>query len=121
MCYQCNSFTHPQCNDSFQCSLITHNSIANCNEIIPSFLVNNSTPIIPFCRKIRQSVDDQVRVIRGCGFIEGRETDGVCLRRSKSANVRALSCGCTSDFCNNGSSIKLSIYLIFLVIFTLSR
>lgn len=121
MCYQCNSFTHPLCNDPFQCTLTSHNSIVNCSETIPSFLINNDTSVIPFCRKIRQIVDDQLRVIRGCGFIEGRETDGICLRRSESSNVRALSCGCTSDFCNKGSSIKLSFFLIFVVIFTLRR
>lgn len=117
MCYQCNSFTHPFCDDHFHCTLTTHNSFVNCSEAIPSFLVNNETTVVPFCRKIRQVVGDRVTVIRGCGYIEGRETDGVCVRRSQSPTVRALSCGCTSDFCNAGNSIKISLFTIILMIF----
>lgn len=120
MCYQCNSFTQPYCNDPFHCTLTSHNSIVNCSEAIPSFLINE-TSIVPFCRKIRQVVDDRVTVIRSCGFIEGRETDGNCLRRSGSPTVRALSCGCTSDFCNTANSTNLNLFLITLMIFSLGE
>ncbi|KAG5683193.1 hypothetical protein PVAND_012489 [Polypedilum vanderplanki] len=94
-CYDCNSKFDPRCDDEFVPYSLGQ---VNCDEKTETLEKLNKTAT--FCRKIRQKVNEQVRIIRSCGFISDEIEEEKCRRTSPSKGVEIISCECKGEKCN---------------------
>ncbi|XP_043480210.1 uncharacterized protein LOC122509940 [Leptopilina heterotoma] len=95
-CYQCNSAYDPRCGDPFDSYSL---GTVNCSFQPRLEHLKHLEPAV--CRKISQKVYGEIRVVRGCGFINDDESDNKeCIRRSGTHDVKAFYCSCTTDLCN---------------------
>ncbi|RZC34232.1 uncharacterized protein BDFB_009917 [Asbolus verrucosus] len=117
MCFECNSEYDPRCGDPFDSYTI---GIVNCSKKRP---LNHITEKPTLCRKTVQkdtvdtvikicnlkliqvffSVQGNLRVIRGCGYIPDKNDDKQCLLRTGTHDVHVRYCSCKGNLCNTGS------------------
>ncbi|CAH2979342.1 unnamed protein product [Chilo suppressalis] len=102
-CFYCNSANNSACLDlsSFEDEeKFRIIPIVNCETAIPSPVALNF-----FCRKIVQTIyhprkDSEVRVTRGCGWIEN---DRPCYQTSN-RDHHEIVCGCSNNLCNSSDN-----------------
>jgi len=66
-----------------------------------------------FCRKNEQIIDQETRIIRGCGF----ESSGKECYKTANPPIKTYVCECREDGCNRSSSTTLSHFLIAISLF----
>ncbi|CAG9782554.1 unnamed protein product [Diatraea saccharalis] len=114
-CFYCNSANNSACIDlsSFEDEeKFRIIPIVNCETAIPS-----PVAIEFFCRKIVQTIyhrfkDNEVRVTRGCGWIENKNP---CYQISNNDHHEIV-CGCHSNLCNASDSPDPALMCIIFVI-----
>lgn len=124
-CFDCNSYNDPACADPFKNS--TSLTTVDCDtKSHPQHIDVRST----FCRKITQRgrnqhqlsyqqlkrfycfiVNGEIRVIRTCGYIEGRSNKNKCERISISNANEMRYCECDANLCNSAKSHKIEIFV----------
>ncbi|XP_017781256.1 PREDICTED: uncharacterized protein LOC108566065 [Nicrophorus vespilloides] len=114
-CYQCNSEFDPRCGDPFDPYTL---GTVNCSMKKPLEHMKDHKPIL--CRKITQTVQGKVRVIRGCGYIE-EENEKECYRRTGTHDVQIIYCSCTKSLCNsaytfNRPSIAAALLIVLFMV-----
>ncbi|XP_074601771.1 UPAR/Ly6 domain-containing protein crok-like [Brevipalpus obovatus] len=127
-CWLCNSRTDPKCADPFVNESIPLNDCVNDpHKPTTPELANR---VATMCRKVRQKVDNEWRVIRSCAYLgevgEGTGNENVCRYTRGSYNIFIETCTCNSkDGCNfanppNGSNFALIFFssIISLYIFS---
>ncbi|XP_051170131.1 uncharacterized protein LOC127287325 [Leptopilina boulardi] len=115
-CYQCNSAYDPRCGDPFDpYSLGT----VNCSFQPRLEHLKHLEPTV--CRKISQKTNGELRVVRGCGFINDEETDNKeCQRRVGTHDVKAFYCACNTDLCNSAYTKLPSNTIIGILVYLLT-
>ncbi|KPM11364.1 hypothetical protein QR98_0099350 [Sarcoptes scabiei] len=77
------------------------------------------------CRKTIQKINDEYRIVRGCGYINdsfdtippGAEIAEQCIRRTGTFSVMVEYCICNSeDGCNHTSIIGLNPWILILLL-----
>ncbi|KAH9412567.1 hypothetical protein DERP_006529 [Dermatophagoides pteronyssinus] len=124
-CWDCNSMINRGCDDPFKPDDF---AMADCSQKHLSRFPDKEGNI---CRKTLQKINDEYRVIRGCGYINdtfdtippGAEIENECLRRTGTFSVMVEFCICNGeDGCNHGlknnsiNNILLIIMLSLLII-----
>ena len=68
-------------------------------------------------------VNEEVRVIRSCGYISDTERHGGCRKSVPSKGVEILSCECYGESCNGSYKVQANLISIALIIsiFMVSR
>lgn len=106
ICYQCNSLHDPRCGDPIDPYTL---GTVNCSFQPRLEHLNHLEPTL--CRKIKQKVYGQERIVRGCGYITDERENTECLLRTGTHDVRAVYCSCTGDLCNSAESHTPSLLL----------
>lgn len=66
------------------------------------------------------SVDNDIRVIRSCGYVEGQQDMNSCERRSISHSNEVRYCQCDGNLCNGSESVFKSLKVFTLVCATIA-
>ncbi|KAJ6225438.1 hypothetical protein RDWZM_003983 [Blomia tropicalis] len=116
-CWDCNSMINKGCDDPFEKDYF---AMADCSQ---KHLARFPDKEGHFCRKTIQKVNDQLRIIRGCGYINdtfdtvppGAKIEEECIRRTGTFSVMIEFCACNSgDGCNHAAIASFS-YLSYLI------
>jgi len=123
-CWECNSKHDPRCADPFQNFSI---ALVDCDQKAADvthlmddekYTVDTGEPKASICRKTYQFVQEELRIIRGCGWVEnfGFVKDRTCFNRAGTHQVQMLHCVCSTDGCNTAATpFKLSQFLTLLI------
>ncbi|XP_042242012.1 uncharacterized protein LOC121879420 isoform X2 [Homarus americanus] len=105
-CWECNSAFDPRCGEThFDSSTL---DTVDCNQLEISHL--NTTPI--YCRKIIQRIQEEVRTVRGCGWLQEKKVHaGGCYTRTGTKDIMITYCHCEENNCNSGNSVLVSMGL----------
>ncbi|XP_063603416.1 uncharacterized protein LOC134779290 isoform X1 [Penaeus indicus] len=107
MCWDCNSSLDPRCGE-FNFDKHTLDTV-NCSHVYNGYL-RKKEPL--YCRKIVQTIQNTVRTVRGCGWLEETKADvGGCYVRTGTKDVMVKYCHCQGDECNGGASLVASLGL----------
>ncbi|XP_022644425.1 uncharacterized protein LOC111260969 [Varroa jacobsoni] len=114
-CWECKSHADPLCADPFDNTTLP---ITECNRRTLSHM---PTLVATMCRKIRQKVNGNWRVIRSCAYLgepgEGHGDENYCLMRRGTFDVFVETCTCNSkDGCNAGHNSTAASPLVLLII-----
>ncbi|CAH2264725.1 jg5432 [Pararge aegeria aegeria] len=97
-CWSCQSDTDPKCADPFDNTTVP---ITNCMKEDGKW---------PMCRKIRQKVDGEWRISRGCALLDRSEIYSdrrLCLKQTESNETIIEDCSCLDrDGCNSSGIIS---------------
>jgi len=61
------------------------------------------------CRKIRQEVNDELRVFRSCGTGDVPGPEGRCVERTGTTKIYMTYCECAGDKCNGAATTTVSV------------
>merc|ERR1712062_660638 len=122
-CWECNSKYDSRCGDPFSNYSV---ALVDCDQkhedvghLIEGFETDNKTgePQAKFCRKTYQTVHDEIRIIRGCGWLPntGLVKGRTCFNRAGTHQIQLLHCVCDTDGCNTASTMKLSNFFAMLI------
>jgi len=106
-CHICNSYDSYHCGDPFYYPDKPEEPKTN------KFLKECPTggdQEYTFCRKIYQKVRGDVRIIRGCGYIEDEKNRTCYTTVLEEYNTEV--CSCKTDGCNSASMYQLSAALV---------
>jgi len=106
-CHQCNSgkeYNQPDCADNFDPDVVGDTYLSVCPD--------DAEYIV--CRKIKQDVDGEVRVVRSCGT--AYDPEKTCVDRTGSDGIKVSYCECTDDGCNAAPHLLLSAPLLLLTL-----
>jgi len=106
-CHQCNSYDNYHCADPFYYPDSPDKPKTN------EFLQDCPGPDYTFCRKIYQNVRGDVRIIRGCGYIEDEKNRTCYTTVLEEYNTEV--CSCKEDGCNSASMFQLSAAVLSVV------
>lgn len=136
-CYDCNSKFENLCSDPFK---ERDNGLLKLNCDNKPMHANTSDVKASFCRKVYQKgakfkinlkwkwqiiykvivpivlVNEEVRVIRSCGYISDTEKHGGCRKSVPSKGVEILSCECFGDLCNGSYKAQTNLLPIAIII-----
>lgn len=104
-CWKCNSETNNFCEQVPSGPVTNDTSIPSC--LADLYVECPNDGLTYFCRKQIQTIKDQKRVIRGCGFDKG---DLPCYM-TKTPQVSTHVCQCFEDGCNGAPSLTASLGL----------
>ncbi|XP_054160180.1 uncharacterized protein LOC128958359 [Oppia nitens] len=114
-CWNCNSYLDKACatlargpQDKNQLSNDIRNFYVDCNTLNDTFPRKYS-----FCRKQEQEIEQEVRIVRSCGF----ETSGRDCYKTANPSVKTFVCECKEDGCNASTILSFNPILILLTIF----
>jgi len=114
-CWQCNSHLEAVCKslprgaqDKSALEEDIRNFYVDCDSLNDSFTGKYS-----LCRKQEQTVGDDSRTIRSCGF----ETSGRQCYSTANPPVKTWVCECKEDGCNLGSQLSFNQFLLFISLF----
>ncbi|XP_003738389.2 uncharacterized protein LOC100902434 [Galendromus occidentalis] len=118
-CWECKSHADPLCADPFDNTTLP---ITECNR---RYLPHLPNLIATMCRKVRQKVNGNWRVIRSCAYLgepgEGHGDENYCLMRTGTFDVFIETCTCNSkDGCNSSVALKSMSLLLMLTLAKLS-
>lgn len=117
-CWDCNSMINKGCDDPFKPDDF---AMADCSQKHLARFPDKEGHI---CRKTVQKINDEYRVIRGCGYINdtfdtilpGADIDDKCFRRTGTFSVMVEYCICNSDDgCNFATRIKINNWLTIML------
>jgi len=122
-CWECNSKYDSRCGDPFANYSV---ALVDCDQknddlghLLEGFDKDNKTgePIAKLCRKTIQIVNEETRVIRGCGWVpnSGLVKDRTCFNRAGTHQIQLLHCVCHEDGCNTATTMKMSHFLAMLI------
>jgi len=119
-CWECNSAYDKRCADPFQ-NITTE--LVDCDQRgsemthLPLKADNTSYTKANICRKTIQTVNENTRVIRACGWIPNDEQfkDRECYTKSGTNQVMVFHCVCYSDKCNASPSFTASTILVLVL------
>lgn len=118
-CFSCNSHYDKNCGDPFS-NYTTE--LVNCDQEQHKMThlplqEDGSRYTANICRKTSQSISDQVRVIRGCGWLPNPESmkDRDCFTRAGTHEVMVHHCVCKTDSCNSSPQVLTSLPLVLLL------
>ncbi|KAK3855634.1 hypothetical protein Pcinc_037980, partial [Petrolisthes cinctipes] len=105
-CWECNSAFDPRCGETHFDSA-TLDSV-DCDQLDALKLnINNASAI--YCRKIIQRIQEEVRTVRGCGWIKEVKADiGECYTRTGTKDIMVTYCHCDKDKCNGATTLFTS-------------
>jgi hypothetical protein len=115
-CWECNSAFDKRCGDPFQNMT---SELVDCDQRTPEMEhlpldKNGEKYQANICRKTYQSIREEVRVIRSCGWLPNKAqfADRTCYTKTGTFQVMVFHCVCHEDGCNSGSYIALSLSLL---------
>jgi len=128
-CWECNSKHDPRCGDPFsnfsialvdcdqKSADITH--LLDEHEKLKYTVDEGGEPKATICRKTYQFVEEELRIVRGCGWVPNNSeytTGKTCFNRAGTHHVQIFHCVCHEDGCNTATSnFQLSQFLAILV------
>jgi len=115
-CFSCNSHYDRNCADPFNNYT---SELVNCDQedhrmTHLALRDDNTRHSANICRKTVQIVQDEMRIIRSCGWIpnpEGLE-ERECFTRTGTHSVMVYHCVCHEDGCNGGQGLTLTASLL---------
>lgn len=114
-CWQCNSVKDKFCNDVPAGPVMNVSQLDLCLQQHYKECESGNGLNYTFCRKQIQSINNQKRVIRSCGF-ERAPTDCYV---TKNPQVNSEVCQCDGDGCNHSAGNQISLLLAVLSILCL--
>jgi len=122
-CWECNSAYDSRCGDPFSNYSV---ALVDCDQkrddvdhLETGFEPDEAgDPKALMCRKTYQYVNEEVRIIRGCGWIEnyGFVKDRTCFNRAGTHQVQIIHCVCGEDGCNSAPRALSLSHLLSLLI-----
>ncbi|KAH7643100.1 hypothetical protein DERF_016054 [Dermatophagoides farinae] len=121
-CWDCNSMINKGCDDPFKPDDF---AMADCSQKHLSRFPDKEGNI---CRKTLQKINDEYRIIRGCGYINdtfdtippGAEIEDQCLRRTGTFSVMVEYCICNGENgCNHATFISINNTLLLIIMLPL--
>lgn len=137
-CYQCNSKLDPRCGEPFNnytialvdCDQQRENDIPHLNDkelgILNRELDEEGNPVkdadkdqkpTSLCRKTMQTINDELSVVRGCGWVKnfGNLRNRKCFSRTGTHQIQMYHCVCQGkDGCNGAEQSTFSFALLLL-------
>jgi len=107
-CYVCNSYENALCADPFFHDY-ERTQVKSENDFVQSCPADTPDKKY-FCRKIYQNVRGDVRVIRGCGWVEDSKGRDCYTTVLEEYNTEV--CKCTGPKCNTASMSSISVMTI---------
>ncbi|CAB4057370.1 unnamed protein product [Lepeophtheirus salmonis] len=103
-CWECNSKTDPGCSDPFKGYSLGSVNCSQINDklIIYKMKVRYILKLQYAEKKTVQTVEEEVRIIRGCGWVQNDEKlkSRDCFSRVGTMGVSVYHCTCNTDGCN---------------------
>ncbi|XP_071532617.1 UPAR/Ly6 domain-containing protein crok-like [Panulirus ornatus] len=111
-CWECNSAFDPRCGEShFDSNTL---DTVDCDQLNRRHLAGKDAI---YCRKIVQSIQNEVRTVRGCGWLEETKAPvGGCYTRTGTKDIMVTYCHCDHDECNSGNTVMASVGLAAVVL-----
>eukprot|EP00096_Caligus_rogercresseyi_P008131 TRINITY_DN26502_c0_g1_i1.p1 TRINITY_DN26502_c0_g1~~TRINITY_DN26502_c0_g1_i1.p1 ORF type:complete len:168 (+),score=46.96 TRINITY_DN26502_c0_g1_i1:33-536(+) len=121
-CWECNSKTDPGCLDPFNGYSLGSVNCSQADADVEHLREDDGTLLEPtLCRKTVQVVEEEIRVIRGCGWIpntgviKGRD----CFSRVGTMEVSVRHCVCDTDGCNGSGNLRPGLASLLPALITL--
>lgn len=105
-CHICNSYDNYHCGDPFYYP--DHPEKPKTNKFLTDCPQDGND--YTFCRKIYQKVRGDVRIIRGCGYIEDEKKRDCYTTVLEEYNTEV--CSCKEEGCNSASMSQLSAAVV---------
>jgi len=116
-CFSCNSHYDRNCADPFNNYT---SELVNCDQedhrmTHLALRDDNTRHSANICRKTVQIVQDEMRIIRSCGWLPNPDSlkDRDCFTRTGTHSVMVYHCVCHEDGCNTALGLSLSASLLF--------
>ncbi|XP_023328001.1 uncharacterized protein LOC111701087 isoform X2 [Eurytemora carolleeae] len=119
-CWECNSAYDKRCGDTFE-NITTE--LVDCDQRTPEMthlpLKKDGEPFTAsVCRKTVQTINEETRVIRSCGWLPNEENflGRDCFTKTGTNKVMVFHCVCHSDACNGGNLVQFSHFFILFIL-----
>jgi len=115
-CHSCNSIYDSRCGDPYDAYTT---ELVDCDQEKRKLThVEGIEGYKAFCRKTVQTVEDEIRVHRSCGFVPnvGSTADRGCFTRTGTHQISVYHCVCNGDACNSSLPLVSSSPLLLLLL-----
>ncbi|XP_059097150.1 uncharacterized protein LOC131891560 [Tigriopus californicus] len=118
-CWECNSKYDARCGDPFSNYSVAMVDCDQRQDQIKHLDIKDGEelPKATICRKTYQSVEGDVRVVRGCGWLENIDSlkDRECFNRAGTNQIQVYHCICKEDGCNSAKSLTSGLLIALLL------